>query len=171
MGSPRRTLLRRTVALLTLPAVAGCTGGEEADGGADQDADTDDADEDGTNDGTDDGGDDADQDEESNADDEGDDESDDGPETVTVAVGPNGENAFEPDDLTIDPGTTVVWEWESSGHNVVADDAPDDWEGTGDDTFSEGHTYEHTFETAGEYEYYCSPHQAFGMTGRIAVED
>ncbi|MFS8636890.1 MAG: plastocyanin/azurin family copper-binding protein [Gemmatimonadota bacterium] len=33
-----------------------------------------------------------------------------------------------------------------------------------------GHTFEHTFENAGDFPYYCVPHQSAGMTGRIVVQ-
>lgn len=157
MVSNRRLLLKRSLALLTVSALAGCAEDEESadDDSADDDGDENSADDNGGDDGADDGGD------------------DDTDETVTIAVGPGGENVFDPDEVTIEPGTTVEWTWESNGHNVVVDDAPDDadWEGDDDDTYNEGHTHEHTFEVPGEYEYYCSPHEAFGMTGTVVVEE
>ncbi|WP_435153490.1 plastocyanin/azurin family copper-binding protein [Haladaptatus sp. DFWS20] len=93
--------------------------------------------------------------------------------TKTVKVGPGGELVFEPADLQISPGTTVKWVWESNTHNVVPESQPDGagWEGSGSDseTFDSGHTYEHTFDTEGSYEYFCAPHKSAGMTGAITV--
>jgi plastocyanin len=100
------------------------------------------------------------------ADDEADD-ADDG-ESVTVELA---DNAFSPDEVTIDVGDTVTWDWADSAnpHSVV---------GTSDnaaDLESEiltgaGNTFEFTFTDAGTYEYQCSVHGT-AMTGVITVED
>ncbi|MFC4988167.1 plastocyanin/azurin family copper-binding protein [Saliphagus infecundisoli] len=88
-------------------------------------------------------------------------------ETVNVV-----DNAFEPAELTIEPGTTVEWAWQGTQaqHNVVPDSQPEGagWEGhtsleSGDFSFSS------TFETEGDYEYICEPHVSQGMTGTITV--
>ncbi|NHN47367.1 twin-arginine translocation signal domain-containing protein [Halostella sp. JP-L12] len=89
--------------------------------------------------------------------------------TKTVAVV---DNEFQPAEVYVKPGTTVVWEWEGDGHNVVVDSQPDDanWEGH-EPIENSGFTYEHTFETTGEYAYYCSPHQSLGMEGTVIVNE
>ena len=93
--------------------------------------------------------------------------------TKQVIVGPGGDLTFEPDKLTVTPGTTVKWVWESDGHNVVPESQPEGagWEGTGSasELFDTGYTYSHTFSTPGEYAYHCSPHKSAGMTGTITV--
>ncbi len=90
-----------------------------------------------------------------------------GTETVNVV-----DNAFEPAELTIEPGTTVEWAWQGTQaqHNVVPDSQPEGagWEGhssleSGDFSFSS------TFDTEGDYEYICEPHVSQGMTGTITV--
>lgn len=93
----------------------------------------------------------------------------------TVAVGPNGTLTFQPAEFTIQAGDTVLWEWESSGHNVKPSSTPDgsDWEGTpgGESkTYDEGYTYRYTFDVTGSYDYYCNPHRQAGMTGSFDVE-
>ncbi|WP_132061312.1 plastocyanin/azurin family copper-binding protein [Halorussus amylolyticus] len=98
----------------------------------------------------------------------------DGGGTEEVTVGPGGSLAYDPDSLEITPGTTVVWVWDSDNHNVVPSEAPDDssfegTEGGDDETYDTGHEYEHTFETEGDYEYYCTPHETAGMTATITV--
>lgn len=101
---------------------------------------------------------------------------DDSPQdAVTVTVGANGRARFSPDSFTLAQGGTVTWEWEASGHNVVPENQPSgaNWEGTAggeSETYSSGHTYEETFDTPGEYAYYCSPHRSIGMTGSFTVE-
>ncbi|MFH5798529.1 plastocyanin/azurin family copper-binding protein [Haladaptatus sp. CMAA 1911] len=93
--------------------------------------------------------------------------------TKQVIVGPGGDLTFDPDKLTVTPGTTVKFVWKSDGHNVVPESQPEGagWEGTGSasELFDTGYTYSHTFSTAGEYAYHCSPHKSAGMTGTITV--
>jgi plastocyanin len=91
-----------------------------------------------------------------------------GSETVELT----GENEFAPAELFIAPGTTVTFEWTSDGHNIVVDSQPDDsdWEGH-EPIENEGFTHEHTFETLGEYAYFCAPHQSLGMEGTITVNE
>ncbi|WP_135533295.1 plastocyanin/azurin family copper-binding protein [Halostella pelagica] len=91
-----------------------------------------------------------------------------GTETVELT----GDNVFDPDELYIQPGTTVVFEWTSDGHNIVVEDQPADanWEGH-EPIENEGFTYEHTFEVMGEYAYYCKPHASLGMEATITVNE
>jgi hypothetical protein len=74
----------------------------------------------------------------------------------------------------VTPGTTVEWVWESDNHNIVVDSQPEgeNWEGTeggASVTYNTGHTYTHTFETLGTYEYACEPHRTAGMLGTVEV--
>jgi len=91
-----------------------------------------------------------------------------GTETVEV-----GDNYYEPEDLTIEPGTTVLWEWVGEAdHNVDPDDdQPEgaDWEGH-PELISDGE-YEYTFEVEGTYDYVCTPHVGVGMVGSIEVTE
>lgn len=94
---------------------------------------------------------------------------------MTVDVGPEGRFRFDPETFGIAVGETVQWIWRAGGHNVKPSTVPSgsNWAGTpGDEfeTFSSGHTYSYTFETAGTYEYYCAPHRSSGMTGSFTVE-
>jgi plastocyanin len=98
-----------------------------------------------------------------------------GSDDNTVLVGPESQLVYEPADLTVTVGEEVNWVWESDNHNVVPSSQPDgaNWTGTegGDDQlYDEGHEYSYTFETAGTYEYYCTPHESAGMVGTITVE-
>jgi len=93
-----------------------------------------------------------------------------------VIVGPGGSLVFEPAELTIAPGTTVNFVWESDNHNIVVESQPDGagWEGTkggASKTYNTGHEYSHTFETTGTYEYFCQPHKTAGMVGSITVQE
>lgn len=92
-----------------------------------------------------------------------------------VTVGPGGDLQFSPERVTVAAGETVRWIWDAPNHNVKPSSVPDgsDWAGTpGEEgkTFEAGYVYTHTFEVAGTYEYYCSPHRSAGMTGSVVVE-
>ena len=96
--------------------------------------------------------------------------------TKDVVVGPGGNLVFEPAEITIAPGTTVHWVWESDNHNVIPESQPDgaNWEGTpggASKTYNTGYEYSHTFDTTGTYEYFCQPHKTAGMVGTITVQE
>jgi Plastocyanin len=93
--------------------------------------------------------------------------------TKTVTVGPGGSFVYEPGTnsaLKIAPGTTVEFVWDSNNHNIIPESQPDgaNWEGH-ETLENAGFTYSHTFETLGEYEYFCQPHQTTGMVASIEV--
>ena len=90
---------------------------------------------------------------------------------LVVEVGPGGELRYSPAETTVAVGATVQWAWQSGGHTVTVASQPDggDWEGTGSTTHDSGYTLQHTFDTAGTYEYYCEPHQGSGMVGTLDV--
>ena len=94
-----------------------------------------------------------------------------GQSEITVVVGAEGNGggyAFAPPAITVDTGTTVVWEWSGTGgsHNVAAEDGSFE----SDLTDAEGHTFSHTFDSAGTFKYKCTPHEAMGMKGAVVVE-
>lgn len=88
-------------------------------------------------------------------------------ERQTVSMG---SNYFDPVGLHVEPGTTVRFEIVDGSHSATAyeDRIPGDADTFDSGTVSEG-GFEHTFETPGTYDYYCRPHRAMGMTGRIVV--
>jgi halocyanin-like protein len=90
---------------------------------------------------------------------------------VAVEVGATGNGggfAFGPAAIRVDPGTTVVWEWIGQGglHNVVAEDGTFD---SGESVAGAEETFEYTFDGAGTYLYFCTPHKALGMKGAVEV--
>jgi plastocyanin len=103
------------------------------------------------------------------------------------------ELVYDPEQVTVSVGDTVVWETVGAvGHSVTAyeDGIPDgaeyfasggfDTEQAARDAYvpgdtdagdvPSGETYEHTFETAGTYEYFCIPHESSEMVGTVVVE-
>jgi halocyanin-like protein len=92
---------------------------------------------------------------------------------VTVEVGAEanqGAFGFGPAAIQVDPGTTVVWEWNGEGgvHNVAAESGG---EFSSELTQEAGFTFEHTFESEGVAQYFCQPHRALGMKGVVVVGD
>lgn len=94
-----------------------------------------------------------------------------------VRVGPNGSHRFEPSDLTIARGDVVRWTWEADNHNVVSGTtsadgifcSPNDASCSSARTSDRGTTYEHTFDAAGDFPYFCRPHRSNGMTATVRV--
>ncbi len=95
-----------------------------------------------------------------------------GGETTTTAEAGGGTEtvemidiSFEPAELTVPVGTTVVWEnAEGVPHTTTSDD--DLWDSG---TLQEGDTFEHTFEEAGTFTYICEIHPE-QMQATITVE-
>jgi plastocyanin len=83
--------------------------------------------------------------------------------TITVT-----DNQFNPPELTIPVGSTVVWNQNgASQHTITADDGSFD-----SGPLASGMTYNVIFDEPGEYPYYCSLHggpQGQGMSGIIIV--
>jgi len=100
-------------------------------------------------------------------------------------------HAFDPAAITVSVGDTVVWRNTSAhAHTVTAygPQLPEDasffasgdfadtqsaraaWNDGTDGSLYQGDTFEHTFEVAGEYPYFCIPHERNGMTGTVVVE-
>ncbi|MEZ4387824.1 MAG: plastocyanin/azurin family copper-binding protein [Candidatus Krumholzibacteriia bacterium] len=80
---------------------------------------------------------------------------------------------FDPADVTIQAGDTVIWSWSTGAHTVTSGvdlgdpDAGDLFDATLD---SANPTFSFTFNDAGVFPYFCRPHVSLGMTGTIRVE-
>lgn len=101
-------------------------------------------------------------------------------------------DAFDPVEVTVPAGTTVVWKNTSSrGHTVTAYEgslpegadyfasggfeseaaARGAWQSDEGGILYGGETFEHTFEVPGTYGYVCLPHERDNMTGTVVVEE
>jgi len=85
---------------------------------------------------------------------------------------------FDPVGLMIEPGQTVRWVCDANVHSVSAYHPDNDNHSLriadGAAPWASGYLQpgEHfavTFTVAGAYDYYCTPHEAAGMVGRIIV--
>ena len=72
---------------------------------------------------------------------------------------------FEPAAIRIDTGTTVVWEWADDQNHSVTDE-----DGAFDSGVQDSGPFEHTFDEAGVYLYFCQPHRAQNQQGAVVVE-
>jgi len=89
------------------------------------------------------------------------------PQTGTVEIQLQAES-FQPGDVLIEPGTTVRWVNAQSIQHTITPDGHDEWDRA---VLTEAdEVFEHTFHDEGIFPYFCEPHQALGMTGRIRVE-
>ncbi|AEN06102.1 blue (type 1) copper domain protein [halophilic archaeon DL31] len=87
---------------------------------------------------------------------------------------------FDPIGLYVESGETITFENDSGSHSATAYK-----KGTGGASVTripnganawdsgilseQGATFEHTFETTGTFDYFCTPHKSLGMVARIVV--
>lgn len=103
---------------------------------------------------------------------------------VRAVMSPDGARVyFEPARLQIEPGDTVRWIQVAGYHSVAAyhpsngnrelriPEGAQPWDsGVLLAQYPhKGSTFEHRFTVGGVYDYYCQPHEAAGMVGRIVV--
>jgi plastocyanin/uncharacterized membrane protein YozB (DUF420 family) len=87
------------------------------------------------------------------------------PPTVTVTMG---NFTFEPKEVAVSPGTTVIFKNAKGKHSVFADDGS-----FSSQIMAPGEEFRHTFESPGRVQYYCSLHGAAGgkdMAGTVIVK-
>lgn len=101
-----------------------------------------------------------------------------------AAAGPvvqmNDELKFVPDRLTVKVGDTVTWRNAGTVAHTVTDDPakaqnkanatlPSGAEPWDSGLVAGGQTWSRTFGTAGDYRYFCVPHESAGMLGTLTV--
>jgi plastocyanin len=75
------------------------------------------------------------------------------------------EQYFNPDQITVNVGTTVVWNDVQGTHDMVADD-----KSFASAVLFEGGSYAHMFTTPGRYRYICTLHVGAGMWAEVDVQ-
>ncbi len=89
---------------------------------------------------------------------------------------------YVPAEVTITVGQNVLWTNTSSlTHTVTADPSlaqdpshvqlPEGAQPFNSGDMAPGATFRHTFDVPGTYVYFCIPHEAMGMVGRIVVRE
>lgn len=76
---------------------------------------------------------------------------------------------FNPSQVTVQPGQTVRWvNDDGTMLHTVTPQGHSQWS---EATLSQaGATFEHTFNAAGDFPYFCAPHLGAGMTGTVRVQ-
>jgi plastocyanin len=89
---------------------------------------------------------------------------------VGAAIPEDGQLYYDPENLNISVGTTVIWDNVDNTMHTATSGTPDSGaDGIFDsDILSAGDTYEFTFADAGNYDYYCILHP--WMVGTVNVE-
>lgn len=97
---------------------------------------------------------------------------------VDVSVALGGTLSFLPDVVTINVGDTIRWTFAEVGHNVVSGTSciannqfcwPNDTDCANAQSAPVGAVYTHTFNQAGTFNYFCSPHCFNKMVGIVNV--
>jgi len=88
---------------------------------------------------------------------------------LDISMGSNGNLIFDPSDVTIDSGDTIHFVNNMlPPHNIIV-------EGRADLSreslmFNPGESQDIKFADAGDYDFFCGPHQGAGMVGTIHVK-
>ena len=86
---------------------------------------------------------------------------------VPVASGNNviiKDFSFNPGEINVKIGDKVTWSNNDNVKHTVTSDSGDE---LNSELFGKGEKYEHVFNVAGEYNYYCKPHPY--MKGKVIV--
>jgi len=90
---------------------------------------------------------------------------------VTGASSPTNPKFYDPSPANVAVGTTVTWTNNDATLHTVYSGTPDDSANSGklfQSTYmAKGQTFEHKFDTAGTFDYYCTLHPF--MLGKIVV--
>ena len=79
---------------------------------------------------------------------------------------------FSPKDITISAGDTIKWQWTAGIHTVTSGTGgldPDVGKLFDIILNSSNPTFEYAFTNPGVIDYFCRPHEAFGMKGSVTV--
>jgi nitrite reductase (NO-forming) len=98
------------------------------------------------------------------------------PNTVLIPAGAfdpaNADTAYSPQALTVAVGTTITWINDDSVFHTITSGTSNGTTGTPNGDFDSGEvqsgeTFEHTFDTPGTFDYFCTPHP--WMIGQVEV--
>jgi plastocyanin len=76
--------------------------------------------------------------------------------------------SFSPQNVNIQVGDTVKWQWVSGTHTTTSDITigANSWDAP---LSTSSRTYEHVITESGVHTYHCTPHQGMGMVGSITA--
>jgi plastocyanin len=76
---------------------------------------------------------------------------------------------FNPSDLTINAGDTIIWTWTEGSHTTTSTQIPVGAVAWDQGINSNSPVFVYSPVIAGSYNYVCSPHASMGMTGHFTV--
>lgn len=76
---------------------------------------------------------------------------------------------FDPANITVSVGDTIVWEWVGGKHTTTSSKIPEGAASWDAEIKSSNKTYTYVVTIPGEYDYVCTPHVEMGMIGTITV--
>ena len=76
---------------------------------------------------------------------------------------------FDPANITVSVGDTIVWQWDGGKHTTTSSKIPDGASTWDAEIKSSNKTYTYVVTVPGEYDYVCTPHVEMGMIGTITV--
>ncbi len=94
-------------------------------------------------------------------------------EAISIAAGssnPSASQFYVPPEVTVSIETTITWTNDDSTIHTVTEGSPQSIGATlvfDSSIIAPSATWEHTFDTAGEFDYYCTLHPF--MTGKVIV--
>jgi plastocyanin len=86
--------------------------------------------------------------------------------TTTITAGGF---VFTPSSVTVTVGDTVKWQWLNGTHTTTSSTIPTGTASWSSPLDAANQTYIYVITHAGTYNYYCIPHQSFGMVGVITA--
>lgn len=79
---------------------------------------------------------------------------------------------FDPQNITISPGDTIVWTNNGTMIHTSTSGTGCDADGTWNSgNLNPGQSYSYIFTTEGSFDYFCIPHCAMGMVGKVTIEE
>lgn len=78
--------------------------------------------------------------------------------------------SFSPQNLTVNVGDTIRWQWTSGAHTTTSVTVPAGAAPWDAPLSNSSQQFQYVVTTAGTYSYVCVPHQGMGMTGTFTAE-
>ena len=93
-----------------------------------------------------------------------------GDRVFVITIAPVGEPRFEPDEIEIQPGHTIEFEWGANGYTLVIVSQPDGANLEGEDEPQEaGHSVSYEFDVEGVYEFSSSSPDGESLSATVTV--
>ena len=78
--------------------------------------------------------------------------------------------SFSPNDLVVNVGDVIRWEWSAGTHTTTSKAIPNGASTWDSPLTSASASFEYTVTVAGVYNYVCTPHESVGMKGSFTAQ-